>query len=114
MTLDSNKFNPIFSSEGEEDGETGVVTRQKYERPKMWKVILHNDDYTTMEFVIHILKSVFLKTELEAEAIMLEVHEKGFGICGVYTYEIAETKQVDVTNQARENRHPLKCSFEEE
>jgi ATP-dependent Clp protease adaptor protein ClpS len=84
------------------------------DEPPMYKVLLHNDDYTTMEFVVEILMVIFNKTPEEATEIMLNVHKKGVGICGVYTYEIAETKVAAVHNLAEENEFPLKSSMEKE
>jgi len=115
--VDKDFFNPIFVSEdGGEDYqyEEEVITEERVKRPKMYKVLLHNDDYTTMEFVMHILEKYFRKIPEEAQEIMLKVHHEGQGVCGVYTHEIAETKVAQVTRLARENGHPLKCSFEEE
>jgi len=80
----------------------------------MYRVILHNDDYTTMEFVIEILESVFHKSHAEAYAIMLQVHLHGSGQCGVYTYEIAETKVAEVHDLAQQGGFPLRASLEEE
>ena len=82
--------------------------------PKKYKVYLHNDDYTSMDFVIDILITVFHKSYEEAEAIMIEVHKKEKGLCGAYTYEIAETKVVQVTKKAKESGFPLKVTMEEE
>jgi ATP-dependent Clp protease adaptor protein ClpS len=101
-------------NQDEEDGGTSTITRNKVELPKKYKVLLHNDDYTTMEFVIFILQSVFHKSLDEAEKIMMEVHKTGVGLCGVYTFEIAETKSKKVEILARENAHPLMCSIEPE
>ena len=78
------------------------------------KVLLHNDDYTTMEFVIETLMTIFRKTPDEATAIMLAVHERGLGSCGVYTEEVAETKVAQVHGRARKAGYPLRCSMEEE
>ncbi len=78
----------------------------------MYKVLLHNDNYTTMEFVVQILMLVFRKSVEQATQIMLNVHRQGIGMCGVYPYEIAETKVTTVTRLARENGHPLKCTME--
>lgn len=86
----------------------------KIKHPKRYKVLILNDDYTSMEFVIDILMSVFHKTYAESEAIMLDVHKKDKGICGVYTYEIAETKVLVVHRRAKESGFPLKCIMEEE
>lgn len=78
----------------------------------MYKVLLHNDDYTTMDFVISILENVFKKNREEATLIMLSVHEQGIGIAGIYTYEICETKIAIVHELARKNEYPLRCSME--
>lgn len=103
-----------MSSETDRDEQSGVATikKTKLQPPRKYKVIMHNDDYTTMEFVVHVLQKYFLKTASEAQAIMLEVHTRGFGICGIFTYEVAESKVAKVTKYARENGHPLKCSTE--
>ena len=82
--------------------------------PSMYRVLLHNDDYTTMEFVVEILMGVFNKSVESATDIMLNVHRKGFGVCGLYTYDVAETKVETVSRLARENGFPLKCTMEEE
>jgi ATP-dependent Clp protease adaptor protein ClpS len=97
-----------------EEGQTGVAVAQKtkLQPPKMYKVLMHNDDYTTMEFVVHILQKFFNKNNNEAHAIMLEVHTRGFGICGIFTHEVAESKVSKVTKYAKEHGHPLKCSME--
>lgn len=97
-----------------EESDSSVIEQVKVKKPKKYKVILHNDDYTTMEFVIFILKVVFHKTTAEAEAIMLEVHNKGRGVCGIYSYEIAETKSKKVEVLAKEQSHPLICTIEPE
>jgi len=101
-----NGFNP----ELEED----VIseTRDEIDEPPMYKVLLHNDDYTTMEFVVEILMLVFNKTPEEAVKIMLNVHHKGIGICGVYPFEVSETKVKTVDALSRENGFPLKCTME--
>jgi len=83
------------------------------EKPKMYKVILHNDHYTTMDFVVEVLVSLFHKPAAEATKIMLDVHKKGQGICGVYTYDIATTRVAQVHHLARKRQFPLKCSLEE-
>lgn len=94
--------------------EVGVVTktRPKTQKPPMYKVLLLNDDYTPMEFVVHVLERFFNKPREEATRIMLHVHQKGVGICGVFTYEIAETKVTQVTDFARQHQHPLQCTME--
>ena len=82
--------------------------------PPMYRVILLNDDYTPMEFVVHVLERFFNKGREEATRIMLHVHQKGVGICGVYTYEVAETKVTQVMDFSRQNQHPLQCTMEKE
>jgi ATP-dependent Clp protease adaptor protein ClpS len=82
--------------------------------PPMYKVLLHNDDYTTMEFVVEILMIVFHKSVEESTAIMLNVHRKGIGLCGVYPYEVAETKVETVSTMAQNRGFPLKCTMEKE
>jgi len=98
------------------DGEFGVVTRSKSKigRPKRYKVLLLNDDYTTMEFVVYVLEKIFKKSPAEAVQIMLSVHQKGSGLCGVFSQQVAEAKIEMVHKVARENKHPLKCAMEEE
>ena len=85
----------------------------KLKRPPLFRVILLNDDYTPMEFVVGVLESVFGLDHSSATRIMLEVHQQGKGICGVYTYEIAETKVAQVTGLAQQHQHPLLCTMEE-
>ena len=87
-------------------------TRTQTKRPNMYRVLLLNDDYTPMEFVISILQTFFNKNPEEATQIMLHVHHNGVGECGVYTYEIAETKVAQVMDHARKNQHPLQCIME--
>ncbi len=94
--------------------ESGIATESRVKKPRMYKVLLHNDDYTTMEFVVEILVSFFDKNENEATAIMLDVHKKGYGVCGVYIYDVARTKVKQVTETARNSGFPLRCSYEEE
>lgn len=89
------------------------VSKTKLKEPKMYSVILHNDDYTSMEFVVEILISIFNKSAAEATKIMLDVHKKGTGICGVYTYDIAVTKVYQVHKQAKLHEFPLRCEYEE-
>ena len=102
----------IFGSDREEDqGGTKTLTRPKQElkKPSMYKVMLLNDDFTPMDFVVHVLVKFFKKSEPNANSIMLQVHQKGAGLCGVYPHEIAETKVFQVNEYARNHRHPLKC-----
>jgi ATP-dependent Clp protease adaptor protein ClpS len=93
--------------------EGGVKDEQEIQEPKLYRVILHNDDYTTMDFVIEILISVFHKPVAAATRIMLDVHKKGKGVCGVYYYDIAATKAAQVHALAQKREFPLKCSLEE-
>ncbi len=101
-----------YSPEVEE--EVTHETKDEVREPSMFRVLLHNDDYTTMEFVVEILIIVFNKSPEEAVEIMLNVHRKGIGMCGVYTYEVSETKVNIVHVLARENGFPLKCTMEKE
>jgi ATP-dependent Clp protease adaptor protein ClpS len=100
----------------DEEGKTGLVTktRPKTKKPSLYKVLLLNDDYTPMEFVVHVLERYFSKGREEATRIMLHVHHKGVGICGVFTYEIAETKVTQVMDFSRQHDHPLQCTMEKE
>ena len=91
-----------------------VATRQETKAPAMYKVFLLNDDYTTMDFVVCILETIFHKPSAEAVQIMLHVHKKGRGLCGVYTRDIAETKVIAVKEHARQNGFPLTCVMEKE
>ncbi len=91
-----------------------VESHIELDEPPMYRVVLHNDDYTTMEFVVHVLMTVFHKSELESEQIMLDVHKKGRGICGVYTLEIAKTKVEQVRTLARQNKFPLMATYEKD
>ena len=96
----------------ERDEEFAVEERRKTRRPRRWRVILHNDDYTPMEFVVAILENLFGKGPTEATQIMLQVHRKGAGVAGVYSKEVAETKVAEVTDEARANGMPLKVTAE--
>ena len=100
----------------DDQGKTGLVTktRPKTKRPSLYKVLLLNDDYTPMEFVVLVLERFFNKGREDAMRIMLHVHHKGVGVCGVYTYEVAETKVTQVMDFARQHQHPLQCTMEKE
>lgn len=89
-------------------------TRKKVDHPPMYRVLLHNDDYTTMEFVVEVLMHIFNKPITEATRIMLNVHETGVGVCGIYPYGVAETKVQSVHTAARDNGFPLKCTLEKD
>ncbi len=95
---------------------TGVVVkaRPRTRKPAMYKVLMLNDDYTPMEFVVHVLERFFQKNRDEATRIMLHVHKRGVGVCGVFTYEVAETKVTQVMDLARQNQHPLQCTIEKD
>jgi ATP-dependent Clp protease adaptor protein ClpS len=109
-------------TDGNNDGKgkdgtgTGIVTktRPKVKKPSLYKVLLLNDDYTPMEFVVHILEKFFAKNREDAVEVMLHVHRHGVGICGVFTYEVAETKVAQVIEFARRHQHPLQCTMEKE
>ena len=95
---------------------TGILTRPdtKTKKPSMYKVLLLNDDFTPMEFVVHILQRFFRMTMEQATEVMLHVHQKGVGVCGVFTYEVAETKVNQVLSFAKQHEHPLQCTLEKE
>ena len=103
-----SRYNPKL------DEETESLTRDVVTDPPMYRVLLLNDDFTTMDFVVQILMRVFSKTFEEATRIMLNVHRKGVGLCGVYTFEVAETKVDTVHSLAREHQYPLKCTMEKD
>ncbi len=103
---------PDYRPDTEEEVETG--TEADIDEPSMYRVLLHNDDYTTMEFVVEVLMVVFSKSIEDATQIMFNVHRRGIGVCGVYTYEVAETKVATVEAMAREKGFPLKCTMEED
>ena len=105
MTID-------HSQTGQDGGVELQEARPKLKRPPMYKVLLLNDDYTPMDFVVMILQRIFGMTEEKATQIMLHVHTRGVGVCGVFTRDIAETKVALVNQTARENQHPLKCTME--
>lgn len=123
--IDSKVFDTITMSDQDpsfndpNDGEkpqSGLMlkTRPKTKKPSMYKVLLLNDDYTPMEFVVHILESIFNKSRQEATDIMLHVHRRGVGVCGIFTFEVAETKVAQVMDFARANEQPLQCTMEKE
>ncbi len=102
--------------DGNDDGDVGVATktRTKTAKPPLYKVLLLNDDYTPMEFVVHVLERFFGITHQQAVDIMLTVHKKGVAVVGVFSHEIAETKVTQVMDYARRNQHPLQCTMEKE
>jgi len=103
---------------GDDGGRTGTglatKTRTRTKKPSLYRVLLLNDDYTPMEFVIYVLERFFGKSREEATTIMLHVHQHGVGVCGVFTYEVAETKVAQVLDLARRNEHPLQCTMEKD
>jgi ATP-dependent Clp protease adaptor protein ClpS len=101
-----------WDNEFERDEEFALEERRRPKRPRKWRVLLHNDDFTTMEFVIHVLVTHFHKPPAEATQIMLQVHRKGVGLAGVYSREVAETKIAEVTDEARAEGMPLKLTAE--
>lgn len=94
--------------------ETVAESREKLKKPPLYRVLLHNDDFTTMEFVVHVLQTIFQRSESDALRIMLQVHNQGAGVAGIYTYEVAEMKVAKVTQMARAGEYPLLCTTEEE
>lgn len=106
------KKNP--NEKHEREGGLGLAERATTKSPRRFNVVLHNDDYTTMEFVVHVLTRFFRLGETEATQIMLHVHHKGYGIVGSYTRDVAETKADEVTTYAQQHGHPLKCTAEPE
>ena len=104
------------SHKDRDGGPVGVITRTepKTKKPSLYKLLLLNDDYTPMEFVVHVLQVFFGKSAEEATRIMLHVHQKGVGVCGVYTFEIAETKVTQVMDFSKKHQQPLQCTMEKE
>ena len=109
----SDSDGPNHKDRQEEPG-LALKTRPKTQKPSMYKVLLLNDDYTPMEFVVHVLESIFQKSRQEATDIMLHVHRRGVGVCGIFTFEVAETKVAQVMDFARANEQPLQCVMEKE
>lgn len=104
-----------MSEERPEEGDEDLAVepgKPKLKRPPMYKVLIHNDDYTPMDFVVHILEKFFGMGREKATQVMLQVHTRGVGVAGVYTREVAETKVAQVNDYAREHDHPLKCTME--
>jgi ATP-dependent Clp protease adaptor protein ClpS len=124
---ESGMAEPVLNGDDNEDGKGGggngtgrpntgtiVKARPKTKKPSMYRVLLLNDDYTPMEFVVHVLERFFSKSREEATEIMLHVHHRGVGVCGVFTYEVAETKVAQTIEFARRHQHPLQCTMEKE
>lgn len=118
QVFDKKEFLSSHDSGGAPGGgsQTGVLTRTrpKTQKPSMYRVLLLNDDFTPMDFVVHVLERFFSKNKQEATEIMMQVHRRGVGTCGIYTYEVAETKVALVMDYARKHEHPLQCTMEKE
>lgn len=99
---------------GDDGVDLATKTRIKTKKPSLYRVVIMNDDYTPMEFVVFVLERIFGKNHEDAYKIMLHVHNHGLGVCGIYTYEVAETKVAQVRDLARRNEHPLRCDLERE
>jgi ATP-dependent Clp protease adaptor protein ClpS len=115
QNFDSGKKFPVISSGGDSHGDEGLAVQEakpKLKKPPMYKVVLLNDDFTPMEFVVHVLEKFFRMDREKAMRIMLHVHTQGRGLCGVYNREIAETKVAQVNDYSRSNNHPLLCTME--
>jgi len=114
--IDSGKYIlPLISSAGDPHSDEGLTVQEakpKLKKPPMYKVVLLNDDFTPMEFVVHVLEKFFRMDREKAMRIMLHVHTQGRGLCGVYNREIAETKVAQVNDYSRSNNHPLLCTME--
>lgn len=116
ISVDDELSWKVSMSEEDSNREGGLAVenaRPKLAKPPLWKVVLLNDDYTPMEFVVEVLQGFFKLDKEQATRVMLHVHQKGKGVCGVFTREIAETKVAQVTQLARERNHPLLCKLEE-
>lgn len=111
MRRDEGSPDPVISAAREDLG-FAVQSRAATRRPSMYKVLLLNDDYTPMDFVVHILETFFNKSQDEATNIMLTIHRQGIGVAGIFTFEVAETKVTQVTELARSHQHPLQCAVE--
>lgn len=124
MTREGSQGSSLLRSGPEKDGKdkdgsrldtaTITKTKPKTKRPSLYRVLLLNDDYTPMEFVVLVLQDVFNKTREDAMRIMLHVHQQGVGECGIYPFEVAETKVTRVMDTARKNQHPLQCVMEKQ
>ncbi len=109
----------FLANDSDRDDDTGspgvglaTRTRPKTKKPSLYKVLMLNDDYTPMEFVVHVLKAFFSMDTDQATQVMLHVHQKGVGVCGIFPYEVAETKVTQVMDFAKKNQHPLQCTLE--
>ncbi|MCB0413891.1 MAG: ATP-dependent Clp protease adapter ClpS [Bdellovibrionales bacterium] len=116
MRLSNDSHDDSYREEDDNHSQTGILekTKTKTKKPSLYKVILLNDDYTPMDFVILVLMKFFKKSEQEATQIMLNVHQKGSGLAGVFPFEVAETKVYQVNGLAKNQKYPLKCILEKE
>ena len=116
VSLNSGNEDNDYDKDDFENKLSSVVLEEKpkLKKPPLYKVIMLNDDYTPMEFVVEMLQGYFSKTQEQATEIMLHIHQRGLGICGLYTYEIAESKATQVLEKARKNQHPLQIKLEKE
>ena len=116
VTLNSDNEDNDYDKDNFDNKLSSVVLEEKpkLKKPPLYKVIMLNDDYTPMEFVVEMLQVYFSKTQEQATEIMLHIHQRGLGICGLYTYEIAESKATQVLDKARKNQHPLQIKLEKE
>lgn len=106
----------VMSTEDDQQGDAGIIVqeaRPKLKKPPLYKVLLINDDYTPMEFVVQVLEHFFYMNKEKATQVMLHVHTRGMGVCGVFTRDVAETKVLQVNDFSRANEHPLLCTMEE-
>ncbi len=104
----------MSQKEQQGDSDISILDRDEVKLPKLYKVIMHNDDYTTMEFVIFVLQNYFHKDLSSSQDLMLQIHKKGFAICGIYSFEIAKTKSRQVMTEAKNQQYPLKVTWEVE
>ena len=103
----------MSTEKDQDDGLAVAPAKPRLKRPPLYKVVLSNDDYTPMEFVVHVLEHFFRMDKEKATRVMLHVHTRGMGVCGVFTKDVAETKVAQVNDHARANQHPLLCTLEE-
>ena len=112
--MSDEQWNEDENGDGGAEGRAGTKTLTRTKKPSLYKVLLLNDDYTPMEFVVYVLERFFQKNRDDATTIMLHVHQHGVGVCGVFTYEVAETKVAQVLDLARRHEHPLQCTMEKD
>jgi len=111
---DNNDYGDMDPRDSYDGVDTLLKPRAKSKKPNMYRVVLLNDDYTPMDFVVYVLQKFFNKNVAEANDIMMHVHRRGVGVCGIYSHEVAETKVTQVMDYARENEQPLQCTMEKE